>query len=446
MPEFVRNEFEAYLRCGIPAEGFARVHCRDCGYDHILPFSCKGRSWCPSCLGRRMNEGAAFLVDRVLGDTPMRHWVLSLPIPLRYLLAYDSELCGEVLGAFVKAIFRWLRWKAKSELGLSSVEQAHPGSVTAIQRASSHLALNVHFHTLTTDGVFVREEPDGPAYFCELPPPTEEEVGQVAWETCKRTREILIRRGLWEDEEETPGEDPLSERDPGLAGLYQDSIRGVISLGKKRGRSIVFFGEPAWDEDPAAKRTGYSFNLHASQATRAGDRVGLERLCRYVLRPPLASDRLIERPDGLIFLRFKKPWSDGSEGVLFEPLDLLAKLAALVPPPRMHILRFHGVYAPGAHLRAEVVPELTEDDLEDHHIHGQESQGGSRSGLTWSQLIKRIFQADALECPRCGSRMQIIAFITSPPVIRKILRSVGLPADSPPIHPARTDELLDPAA
>jgi len=127
-----------------------------------------------------MNEGAAFLVDRVLGGTPMRHWVLSLPIPLHgsegtwYILAYDSELCGEVLGAFLKAVFRWLRKKAKSELGLRSVEQAHPGAVTAIQRASNHLALNAHYHTLATD----------------------EEIGQVAWETCKRAREILIRRGL----------------------------------------------------------------------------------------------------------------------------------------------------------------------------------------------------------------------------------------------------------
>jgi hypothetical protein len=227
-----------------------------------------------------MNEGAAFLVDRVLGDTPMRHWVLSLPHPLRYLLAYNSKLCGEVLGAFVRSIFRWLRRKAKSELGLSSVELAHPGAVTAIQRASSHLALNVHFHTLATDGVFVREEPDGEVYFCSLAPPTDEEIGEVAWETCKRTREILIKRGLWEDEE-SPIEDSLTERDPGLAGLYQDSIRGVISLGAKRGRSIVFFGEPAWDEeDPAIRRTGYGFNLYAGQATRAGDRAKASRSTR----------------------------------------------------------------------------------------------------------------------------------------------------------------------
>jgi hypothetical protein len=74
-----------------------------------------------------MSEGANFLVDRVLGDVPVRHWVLSLPHPLRYLLAYDKALCTEVLGAFLDSVFGWLRRKAKTELGLSSVRLAHPG-------------------------------------------------------------------------------------------------------------------------------------------------------------------------------------------------------------------------------------------------------------------------------------------------------------------------------
>jgi hypothetical protein len=210
----------------------------------------------------------------------------------------------------------------------------------------------------------------------------------------------------------------------------------------------VFFGEPAWDEeDPAIRRTGYGFNLYARQATRAGDRVGLERLCRYIMRPPLASERLEELPDGTIFLRFKKPWRDGTEGIGFEPVDFLAKLAALVPPPRMHLLRFHGIYAPNAHLRPEVLPEFNIDELEASCGHGHETQLGSRPGrLTWARLMKRIFQIDVLKCDRCGSRMQMISFITSPPIIRKILRSVGLPADSPSIQPARTSESFDQAA
>ncbi len=101
-----------------------------------------------------MNETAAHLVDNVIGNIPVRHWVCTVPPPLRYLLAYDTSLCSAVLDAFIRAISRWLRHKAKAELGLRSVEHAHPAAVTMIHRASSHLALNIHFHTIASDGVY----------------------------------------------------------------------------------------------------------------------------------------------------------------------------------------------------------------------------------------------------------------------------------------------------
>ena len=128
MPTHIQREFAEYLRCGILAEGFARVHCRECQFDRLVACSCRGRGWCPSCLGRRMNEGAAHLADRVFGDTPVRHWVLSLPHPLRYLLAHDGRMCGEILDGFVNSIFRWLRTRAKALLGLASVRDAYPGA------------------------------------------------------------------------------------------------------------------------------------------------------------------------------------------------------------------------------------------------------------------------------------------------------------------------------
>ena len=139
--------------------------------------------------------GAAYLVDHVFADTPVRHWVLSLPHPLRYIQAYDTALLGDVLGIFIEEVFRFLRWKAKLLLGLQSVTLAHPGAVTAIQRLSSHLAMNIHFHSLVIEGVFVQEDPGGPAIFHELPPPTDEEIAQVASEVCTRTIALLKRKG-----------------------------------------------------------------------------------------------------------------------------------------------------------------------------------------------------------------------------------------------------------
>ena len=106
MPGFVERELREFLDCGIMANGFLRLHCDGCGLDRVVPFSCKGRGFCPSCGGRQMADTAAHLVDRVLPRVPVRQWVLSLPFGLRYRLAYDRELTAEVLRIFVRAVFR----------------------------------------------------------------------------------------------------------------------------------------------------------------------------------------------------------------------------------------------------------------------------------------------------------------------------------------------------
>ena len=84
LPAFVEQEFYDFLTCGILAHGFARLRCTECTLERLVPFSCKGRSFCPSCGGRRMTEGAARLVGGVLPRVPVRRWVLSLLYRLRY--------------------------------------------------------------------------------------------------------------------------------------------------------------------------------------------------------------------------------------------------------------------------------------------------------------------------------------------------------------------------
>lgn len=118
LPRLVSKEFEESSACGVFSNGLARVHCFGCGYDRLVGLSCKRRSLCPSCLGRRMNGGAAYLADCVLGATLVRHWVLTLPPPLRYLLAYEPSLVTEVLEAFIDSVFQCFRWKAKECFGL----------------------------------------------------------------------------------------------------------------------------------------------------------------------------------------------------------------------------------------------------------------------------------------------------------------------------------------
>lgn len=75
LPRYVEQEFRKYINCGILACGFARAHCKQCGADILVAFSCKGRGICPSCGARRMANTGAHLVDHVLPDAPLRQWV-----------------------------------------------------------------------------------------------------------------------------------------------------------------------------------------------------------------------------------------------------------------------------------------------------------------------------------------------------------------------------------
>ena len=137
-PAFVRREFEAYLTCGRLEHGFLRVRCERCGDTTVVAFSCRGRGFCPSCGGRRMSELAAHLVDRVLPRVPIRQWVFTVPVPLRYQLAFDAGLTRAVLRVCLRTVFGWQRRRA-ARRGLAG---ARGGSVTAIQRFGGAANLN----------------------------------------------------------------------------------------------------------------------------------------------------------------------------------------------------------------------------------------------------------------------------------------------------------------
>ena len=106
LPQSVKDEFDAFLECGILAHGFLRLLCGDCGHDKLVAFSCKRRGFCPSCGGRRMARTAAHLVDHVIPHVPVRQWMLCLPIPLRLLLAAQPRLVTPVLQVVHRVITR----------------------------------------------------------------------------------------------------------------------------------------------------------------------------------------------------------------------------------------------------------------------------------------------------------------------------------------------------
>ena len=132
LPDFVKDEFDAFLECGILAHGFLRLRCTDCSHEKLVAFSCKRRGFCPSCGGRRMAQTAAHLVDHViLNVSVVRQWVLSLPIPLRILLAAHPYLLSPVLQIISRAISAFLIKQAGFKR-----RDAQTGAVTLIIRIS----------------------------------------------------------------------------------------------------------------------------------------------------------------------------------------------------------------------------------------------------------------------------------------------------------------------
>ncbi len=416
------------------------------GRDRIVAFSCKGRGFCPSCLGRRMADTAAHLVDRVLPEAPVRQWVLTLPFALRYRLAYDAALTSLVLREFVRGVFASYRRRARQH---GSTRRLRGGAVTFIQRFGDALNLNVHLHTLMLDGVYERYGEPG-MRFRALPPPDDDEVRRVVERVAGRVARLMERRGLGTDADPSDA-DPLSVEQPHLAGLAADSVRGLAAGGghpSRRGDRIDLedLSAPAIPRCAAAM----GFTLHADVAGPARDRRRLERLCRYVARPPVATDRLERLLDDRLLYHLRHPWRDGTTHIVFEPHQLLGRLVPLIPAPRAHQVRYHGVLAPCAGWRDRVVPggshpgKLARPARCRNAPDEETGQGGPRSGCplrhyAWADLLRRVFALDVLECPDCGGPMRILAAIHPPDASRAILECLGLPSRAPPTAAARPE-------
>ena len=166
--------------------------------------------------------------------------------------------------------------------------------------------------------------------------------------------------------------------------------------------------------------------MHVSRPIGANDRAGLERQLRYMGRPPLSDERLTMTAQGKISVKLKTPWRDGTNKLLMDPMDFMARLVALIPQPRKNQIRYHGVFAPNANLREKVVPKKEEPATKK-----QAPDSNPTSRRDFAKMIARVYDVDVLRCPRCQGQMRIISFITEFQVIKDILKSLGM-ATAPP--------------
>ena len=418
LPYHVEKEFDEFLKCGRLEHGFLRVVCDDCKHEKLVAFSCKKRGFCPSCGARRMAESAKLLVDDVLQGYPVRQWVLSLPIPLRLLLARYTKELSKVM----QIIHRAISTDIINRAGYLK-KQAKTGAVTYIQRFGSALNLNIHFHMLFLEGFITQTQ--GQPEFNRVKAPSHSDMERVVNTVSHRIAKYLEKAGLIQrDIDNTFLNLPIDDEDS-LLQLQASSVNYRIAVGKDAGKKVFSLQTlPAKDYDnygQLAKIAGFS--LHAGVFADADQPDKLERLCRYIARPAVSEKRLSLTTTGNVRYELKTPYTDGTTHVFFSPIDFISKLAALVPPPRLNLTRFYGVFAPNSNLRAKVTasqrgknsPRLAE------HLKDSDKPYHARS-MSWAQRLKRVFNIDITECESCEkTNVKIIACITDPAIIYKII-------------------------
>jgi len=373
-----------------------------------------------------MAQSAAHLVDRVIAHVPVRQWLLSFPIPLRILFAAHPELLAPVLRIIHRVIASFLLKQA----GLKRCA-ADTGAVTLIQRFGSAANWNIHLHGLVLDGVYRNTE--GEPVFQEARAPSRDELAGSLDKSIARLMKMLTRQGHLVEEQGMTYIADMDTDNP-LVSLQAAACSYRIALGPRAGQKVLSLRTVAGRDEKNTRALcadAHGFSLHAG--VRCGTQQGkeLERLCRYITRPAIANERLKRDGAGNVVLQLKSAWRDGTTHIRMSPLEFMQRLAALVPRPRLHLIRFHGVLAPNAGLRAAIVPGPAQSEPADEDAHGVPARMG------WARLLRRVFDSDLEHCPQCGGEFKIIAAIEEPAVIVRILTHRGLPARAPPRSPAR---------
>ena len=359
LPRYVVDALRGYLACGDFERGFARCRCEACGYDILVPFTCAKRTTCPSCSSRRMCNTAAFWTDRVLPNTALRQWVLAIPYELRPLAAAKPAVATALGRIFVESVFEHYE-------RLAEIPGTKCAAVLSLHRAGDSLNLNPHNHGLMPDGVLYRDErapsPDGtpgPVRFAQAPPPSQAELERIITRIRDRSVRWLGRHGYVDERDYEQRSTELPE---------QSALEGCLAIAMSGSHLARLTDDAAAssDDDASATLPGYrpsrpfttqldGFNLNAAVVIEAGDDEGRERLCRYCLRPAFALSRLSELSDGRIAYQLRYPIRGATHRVM-EPVEFLARVAALVAPPRHPLTRYYGALSSRSSWRQDVVP------------------------------------------------------------------------------------------
>jgi len=382
-----RHVVEQFLDCGDLRCGFARLWCPVCRKDLLLPYSCRRRCFCPSCHQKRALLFAEHVDEEVLGDLPVRQYVVTIPKMLRLCFKFDRRLLGLLSQCFYASIKDLFQDAAGDRRSL-------PGMIASLQSyGDDPTRFHPHLHSLVTDGLV---SPEG--LFVRVPCPDPVFIMQLF--RHKLVKALLAREKI----------------SPRLVEIMSGWVHPGFS---------VFQGERIDPDDHEARR----------------------RLAGYMLHPPISLDRLRYRPESAQVIYYGRQRgrcsdADSSPARIFPALDFLAALCTHVPDSGQQLVRYYGAFSNARRVPAQTPasPSARPDEQQlprrDDSSSGEEFARGRRR--SWARLIKKVYEADPLVCPRCAGPLKVISLIGDGPVIEKILRHLKLwdRPERPPPRPA----------
>ena len=354
-----------YLDCGLLEHGFARVRCEACRAEFLVAFRCKARGFCPSCQARRLAEWSLWLDEALLAAVAHRHVVLTIPKRLRAYFLYDRHR----LGLLSRTAYRTLHAYVVAALG---ERDAVPGVISLAQSFGSLAHWHPHLHLVVSDGAFRRD-------------------GSFVTQTA---HEPAVLAEAWR--------------------------RAVLALFVRQG----------WlEEDAAAAMLMWphsGFGAHVGPAIAAADRAAVLRVARYGARAPVAESRLrydAERAEVELA-------SDAVEGPYagvhrFAALEFLARLVDHIPAKGEVRVRYYGAYASARRgwwrRRGVVLVGAGPEDVREVEREAEPWPALRARRRRWAELLRRVFAVEVEVCPACGGAMRILAFVTEPATVTRIL-------------------------
>ncbi len=356
-----RQVIERFIECGDPHHGFARIYCDACGHDYLLAYSCKTRYFCPSCHQKRVLLYGEWVEENVLAPVPHRQYVFTLPRLLRPIFGRRRAWLGELCRIAARLLV---------DAYAEATPGARPGLILFVQTFGDLANFNPHVHVLAADGAFL---PDGT--FVPLP----------------AVPEALLAEGL-------------------RRAVLEFLVRAQALSGEMRDRML------GW-------RHG-GFSVHNQVRVDAQDPVARKKLAGYMLRAPMSLEKMTyDAKTGTVIYRSKMHLGLKRNFQVMPGAEWLELLCRHIPDRYEHLVRYVGWYSnrvrgerakkeqSGVEFSAAAVEPMSEYAL--------------RAKAAWARLIRKVYEADPLECPKCKGPMRIIALIEDPAVVRRILERLG---------------------